>query len=476
MVGRKKEMQELNDLYNSNRAEFVAVYGRRRVGKTYLIDETFQDRITFRHTGLSPAEHERKGFLKKQLDAFYYSLIKSGMSVEKKPKSWMEAFFMLETFLNDIDNGERQLVFIDELPWMDTPRSGFMTALECFWNGWACHHSNRMVIVCGSTNSWILDNLINNHGGLYNRVTYQIELFPFDLKECEQFFQDRAVAFSRYDIVQSYMAVGGIPYYLGYFRRDFSLAQNLDYLFFSKKAKLRDEFNRLFDSIFDKPEFMKKIVRTLYSRNTGFTRGDLIKTTGATEGETMSKCLNALVASEFVAKYIPFGRKESEPYYKLIDPFCLFYLHFVDSQKETNEQFWEQNVTSQPVVTWRGFAFENVCFNHIDEIKRALGISGVASTYSAWTKKSNDEPGTQVDLLISRNDNVINMCEMKYYGSDFMVNKDYFKVLLHRQDLLAQEVSRKVSVRNTLITTYGLRRNEYSSVFTNVITMDDLFN
>lgn len=258
MIGRKKEIQELNDLYHSNQAELVAVYGRRRVGKTFLINEVFENHYAFQHVGLSPIEQTKKGMLGKQLESFYYSLLKSGMNAKRKPKSWLEAFYYLETFLDSINNGERQVIFIDGLPWLDTKRSGFLTAFESFWNGWTCLRKHVMVIVCGSASSWILDNLINNHGGLYNRVTHEIELAPFTLQECEQFFRESGKTFIRYNIIQSYMAVGGIPYYLRYFKRDLSIAQNYDELFFQKKAKLRNEFDRLFDSIYDNPETMKK--------------------------------------------------------------------------------------------------------------------------------------------------------------------------------------------------------------------------
>ena len=228
MIGRIKETGELNRLYNSGKAELVAIYGGRRIGKTYLVDETFKGRITFRHAGLSPVEENKSGMLKAQLEHFYYSLLLHGMKKSKKPESWLEAFYMLETFLEEIDNGERQVVFLDELPWLDIPRSGFMTAFEGFWNTWGCHRDNLMVVVCGSANSWILDKLINSHGGLYNRVTYEMKLTPFTLGECEAFYESKEVRLSRYDIVQSYMILGGVPYYMGYFQKGMSLAQNID--------------------------------------------------------------------------------------------------------------------------------------------------------------------------------------------------------------------------------------------------------
>lgn len=477
MIGREKEVAELLELYDRERAELVAVYGRRRVGKTYLIDETFKHRITFRHAGLSPIEldEQYKGQpLKKQLEAFYYSLITQGMKKDHCPKDWLEAFFMLEMHLQDIDDGTRQVVFLDELPWMDTAKSGFITGFESFWNSWACHR-NIMVIISGSANSWMENELINNHGGLYGRVTYEIKLSPFTLKESELLLKERGISLSRYDIVQSYMIFGGIPYYLNYFRRGNSLAQNVDELFFSKGAKLAGEYNRLFSSIFSNPDMAKVIVEVLAKRSKGYTRKGIVKETGYSDGGTLSKSLNALIASDFVVKYAPFECTKREEHYKLVDPFCIFYLRFVEKKDSIMNGFWVQNVDAQPIVTWRGYAFENVCFNHISEIKRALGISGISSTESAWTKTGEGEKGTQIDLLILRKDNVVNMCEMKFYSDKFVVDKDYEEVLRNRQRVLYEKLPKKNTIHNTLITTYGIKENEYRWSFEKVITLDELF-
>lgn len=475
MIGRNTETNELNKLYNSSRAELVALYGRHRVGKTFLVDKTFSGLITFRHAGLSPADEEPKGFLQAQLNHFYNSLVIHGMKPCDKPANWLDAFFLLEQYLQEIDDGTRQLVFLDELPWLDSPRSGFLQAFEGFWNTWGCHRKNLMVIVCGSANSWIQDRLINNHGGLYGRLTYEIKLSPFNLRECEEFYQDRQVNFSRYDIVQSYMIFGGIPYYLGYIENSMSLAQNVDRLFFSRQGVLKNEFDRLFNSVFSSPETIKSIVRMLYSRNAGFTRKEIAENLNMSDGGILSKNLNALIAGDFVIKYVPFGFSKRQEHYKLVDPFCLFYLHFVQNQTRSNEKYWQQNISAPSVVSWRGLAFENVCFNHIEQIKKALGISGVISSNSAWSKKGGDEEGTQIDLLIHRNDNVINMCEIKFLSEDFTVDKSYYRVLLSRPERLRELISPKTSIYNTLITTFGLKKNEYSGVFVNIVTMDDLF-
>lgn len=477
MIGRKHEAAELLRLYESGKAELVVVYGRRRVGKTYLVDEVLEGKFTFKHAGLSPATDRASGQLRAQLDHFCNSLDLHGMELTERPDNWLDAFLLLEKFVQSRDDGTRQVVFLDELPWMDTPRSGFLQAFEAFWNTWGCHRKNLMVVVCGSANSWVMDKFVNNHGGLYNRVTYEIKLSPFTLKECEEFYRSIGVVCSRYDITQSYMILGGIPYYMGYMEPGMSFAQNVDKLFFTTNARLRDEFNRLFDSVFTSPEAIKAIVRLLYTRSAGFTRKEIVEKLGLSDGGRLSLHLRALVASDFVVSYVPFGRSKRDVHFKLVDPFCLFYLHFVQEAR-TSSSFWQEHVAAPSVVAWRGLAFENVCFNHVDQLKQALGVSGVITTASAWVKRANEEDdarGTQIDLLLQRNDNVVNLCEMKFYGGDFTVDGNYYRVLLGRQSMLSEMVSPKIAVRNTLVTTFGLTRNEYSGVFTNVITMDDLF-
>ena len=478
MIGRKKEIQTLKRLYNSNKAELVAVYGRRRVGKTYLVSECFKGNILFRHAGLSPVEMEDipgESPLRKQLKHFYNSLLLHGMKKSRCPDNWLDAFLMLELFLESKDKGKRMLIFLDELPWMDTQKSGFITAFEGFWNTWACYHDNVMVVVCGSATSWIMDKLINNHGGLYGRVTYEIKLSPFTLKECEDFFREKKIKISKYDIIQSYMITGGIPYYLGYYEKGLSLAQNVDRLFFEKNAPLKNEYERLFSSVFSNSDMMKAIVELLNTKNSGYTRTEISQKSGYTKGGTLSEALKALEVSDFIIRYTPFGMGKRDECYKLVDPFCIFFLKFVKGQEGLDTSFWQKNVVSHQVVTWRGIAFENICFTHIDQIKIALGINGVSTRQSVWSKRADDEAGTQIDLLIERNDHVVNMCELKFYSRDFVVDKDYHNVLANRQGLLEETIPRGMIVHSTLVTTYGLKYNEYSGDFDSVITMEDLF-
>lgn len=481
IVGRKKEINKLNSLYEGNEAELVAVYGRRRVGKTFLIDEVFGNRITFYHSGLSPVDSNlqnsstKKSKMNDQLEHFYRSLTLAGYDGDIAPTSWLDAFYMLEDLLMKKQDDARQLIFIDEIQWLDTPRANFMTGFEAFWNGWACHRRNIMVIVCGSSSSWILDNVINNNGGLYGRVTYEMKLLPFTLSECEEYFNANSIVLSRYDIAQAYMMLGGIPFYLKQFERELSLAQNIDELFFTGKAKLKDEYERLFSSQFSNSETMMKIINAIGTKNMGLTRKEIVSKTKIADSGEFSKQLKALIAGSFIIKYASFGNGKREDYYKLVDPFCLFYLHFIDgnTSKKIN---WINISDSAKVSTWRGYAFENVCWNHIPQIKKALGISGVVTSESLWSKRATDESdGTQIDLIIERKDNVVNMCEIKFYSEDFAVNKDYHFILERRRRLLNELIPKKSTIYNTLITTYGLKHNEYFGDFVNIVTLDDLF-
>ena len=483
IVGREKEIKKLNDLYNSDSAELVALYGRRRVGKTFLIDEVFEGRMSFRHSGLSPiddlstTDNKRKSKMKNQLDHFFRSLKLQGYKDKEKPKSWLEAFYMLEDLIIDkYDDKERVLIFIDEIQWLDTPRSNFMTGFEAFWNGWACHKKNIMVIVCGSSSSWILDHVINNHGGLYGRVTYEMKLYPFTLKECELFLDSRNICMSRYDMTQTYMMVGGIPYYLKYFEKELSLPQNIDNIFFSDDALLKDEYNRLFSSLFVNPEIMKTIVGAIGSKTRGLTRKELTTQTGISDSGELSKQLKALISGDFIIEYNSFGNSKRETFYKLIDPYCNFYLSFMYGNKSNKRKNWINIADSPKVTTWKGLAFENVCWNHIKQIKTALEIGGVSTEESLWSKKGDkDSEGTQIDLIIERKDNVVNMCESKFYSESFSVDKDYHLILEKRKKLLYEVIPKKASVHNILITTYGLTHNEYYGDFVRVVTLDDLF-
>ena len=475
IIGRKKEIKELQSLYRQKQARLVAVYGRRRVGKTYLVRELFKDQFAFYHTGVSPLELKDESLLNAQLEAFNATLIRYGARQNSLPKSWMEAFGRLITLLEKKDSGQRLVVFIDEMPWMDTPRSGFMTAFEHFWNGWGAGRDNLMLIVCGSATSWIQDHLINSYGGLYDRVHAEIQLSPFTLYETEQLLKMQEVTLSRYDILQLYMAVGGIPMYLNYVQPGLSLAQVIDGLYFSRKAKLRDEFERLLNSIFKSPDNYKKVIRLLAKRQCGYSREEISQKTGIPSGNGLTEILKALEASDFISNYKPFENPRRNRCYRLTDAFCLFYLSQVEG-RQRSENYWLDNENHPSLNTWRGCAFENACLNHISQVKAALGIAGVSSENSAWTLRGMEgHDGMQIDLVIDRSDWVVNLCEMKFVNAEFEVKKDYEMKLRHRLNWMREHVSKRHNVQMTLVTTYGLKYGIHSGVFQTTVILDNLF-
>lgn len=476
LVGRENEIKELLNIYNTDNSDLVAIYGRRRVGKTYLINQTFDNNFDFKHAGISPNELDNeKSILKQQLSQFYNSLKIYGMKENKVPLDWYEAFYMLSKLLKDKYDNKKQVIFIDELPWMDTPKSNFISAFEGFWNSFA-NGRNIMVIICGSANSWIVNKLINNHGGLYGRVTKEIKLSPLSLKECELLFNKKYINFSRYDIVQAYMAVGGIPYYLNYFEPKLGIYENIDKIFFSKIAPLKIEYDRLFASVFNNSNLAKKIVELLSTKNIGYTRGEIVKKLSIDNNKTTGDTLNALLSSDFVIKYRPLTKDRKTLYYKLIDPFCIFYLKFVKDATSLDIDLYSNEAQTQKVITYRGIAFENVCFNHIEQIKNAIKISSIRTNQSTFIYKAEeDKKGAQIDLIIERSDNIINLCEIKFYSNEFVNTKEKHLFLVNKNEALSMFIPKKQIIKNILITTFGIKENGYQWDYDKIITLDDLF-
>ncbi len=475
IIGRQREVDLLRAIYRRDEAQLVAVYGRRRVGKTFLIREMFAGEFAFYHTGISPVGLNRTNMLSAQLQAFGVSLERFGSTHPEPPKDWFAAFDGLRGLLEQRLAAGKAVVFIDEMPWLDTPRSQFVPAFEYFWNSWGAGQHNLMLIVCGSATAWIKNKLINAHGGLYNRLTAEVQLRPFTLRETEELLRQHGVCAGRYDITELYMAVGGIPYYLNYVEPGCSIAQSIDYLFFSKKAPLRDEFDRLFGSLFSNPDDYKAVVRLLATKHIGFSREEISTQTHIPSGAGLTQVLRALEQSDFVETYHPFGESQRVRLYRLVDPFCRFYLQQVEG-KHRSEHYWQTNQSLPALNSWRGVAFEEVCMAHMEQMKRALGIEGVATEQSAWVMRGTEEQsGTQIDLVIVRQDRVVNVCEMKCVSDEFSVSQAYEATLRRRRNCIMQWVSKRHSVQMTLVTTFGLKYGTYSGAFQSVILLDDLF-
>ena len=481
IIAREKEKAVFERLMSEPTGQMLVVYGRRRIGKTFLVREYFDDQFAFKHTAVSPTELKERDrgdslLYRIQLNEFAVSLRKYGSKDETPISDWFDAFRRLETLLDKRRSKGKLVVFIDELPWLDTPRANFLSAFEHFWNDWGAGKHNLLLIVCGSATSWMLDNLINNKGGLYGRTNCEMHLHPFTLSETEKYLHGRGVTLDRYDVVQTYMLTGGVAYYLSYFQRGLSLAENIDEIFFAENGFLQTEFDRLFTSLFTDNIGYRRIVEVLSGNRYGLTREVLAEKAGMKTGGTLSNMLKALVKSDLVMTYWNFGESKRTQYYKLTDMFCLFYLGFIKKNPSNNRTFWYDNQNSPRLNSWRGRAFEDVCFVHQMEVKKALGISGVQTEIFPWhATAEGNVPGAQIDMLIDRADRVLNLCEMKFSQGDFVITKDYDERLRRKLVRLQEETGGKRNVQVTLVTTFGLKQNMYSNRVQRVLTLDGLF-
>lgn len=468
IIGRRAEMDRLDRLCGSSKAEFAVVYGRRRVGKTYLVREYFKGSFAFYVTGVAG------GGSQVQLKSFNGSLQDAGG--EACP-DWFEAFREMRRLLEredvrrDAASGKR-IVFIDEMPWLAAPRTDFMAALELFWNQWGSAQPDLLLIACGSATSWIVKNLLRNHGGLHNRVTARIKIEPFTLAECEEYYSANGHVLAREQMIESYMVFGGVPYYLDLLDRRMSLVQNIDHLCFAESGDLVREFDDLYLSLFKHADRHISIVRALASKAKGLTLQEISSAAGIAMGGTLTKTLDELEASGFLRRYLPFGKAKRGSLYQLIDPFSLFYLRFMDSRARPG--FWQKTHQAPRVNSWRGHAFELVCLLHEEQIERALGISAIASEVGSW-RSVESEPGAQIDLVIDRADGVINLCEMKWCAGEFAITRDYDLRLRNKLVAFSGETGTRKAIHLTMVAPFGVKRNAYSETAQSVVTADDLF-
>ena len=470
LTGRENEQALLRQALQADRSRFIAVYGRRRIGKTFLIRETFNYTFTFQHSGLA------KGKLRDQLKSFADSLADAGVSEADVPVNWMDAFRQLKNLIRG-SNDERKVIFIDELSWMDTPRSDLIMALENFWNGFASARKDIVLIICTSASSWILNHVIHDKGGLHNRITDKIALNPFNLNECEKFMESRGILMDRYDILEGYMAMGGVPYYWEFVQPGKSMSQNIDAIFFGKDAYLTGEFDYLYASIFRNPEDYIRIITALGKRKAGMTREEICQETGIASSGALTKKIEELESCGFIRRYHEFGKKIMGAVIQLVDNYTLFYFKFLENPP-TDQKFWEKTIESPGRRAWTGLAFERVCLQHSEQIRRKLGISGVLTDECSW--QCSDDPdkgvyGSQVDLVIDRKDRVVNLCEMKYATLEYSITKEYDRKLKEKVSDFKTVTKSKSSIHLTLVTTYGLKQNLYSGHIQSIVTAEDLF-
>jgi uncharacterized protein len=471
LAGRQAEIALLQNLLQKEESSFVAVYGRRRIGKTYLVRQVYEKDIVFECSGL----HEKR--TSQQLENFWIALNEANPTEKPPlpPKTWLQAFLQLKTFLNDLKTDTKKVVFLDEIPWFETPRSGFLSALDNFWNQYCSKRDDIILVICGSAASWIIEKVVNDKGGLHNRLTHKIQLMPFTLGETKTFFELNQVKLILKDIAQIYMCIGGVPFYLKEIQAGYSVSQILDKLFFEQQAVLKNEFRNLYASLFKNNALHEKIVAALASKNKGLTRNEIIQVTGVQSGGGLSLILEELIQCGFVKQIFPISKVKEDSLYRLIDEYSLFYFKFLAQQPVNNS--WAQMLNKPTYKIWLEYAFESLCFKHSAPIKKALGINGIITNEYSWAFKGDTTmQATQIDFIIDRDDNCINLLELKFYETIFEINKSYATQLLEKIDIFKTKTRTKKNVFLTMVSASGVKKNEYYlNVVTNQLLLEDLF-
>jgi AAA+ ATPase superfamily predicted ATPase len=473
IIGRKEEIAEMTAYLKDEKPHLLAIIGRRRVGKTFLIREVYKEHKVFEMTGLKDAD------LNKQLINFTLQL---NLYLQKEeqydtPEDWLRAFNLLSQAINKLKTKQKPVVFFDEVPWIAGKKSGFTEALGHWWNNWASQQ-NIIVVICGSAASWMIEHIVNAKGGLHNRLTKLITLMPFTLSETKEFLEAKNIEISNYQIVQIYLALGGIPHYLEQIEKGKSAAQNIQSTCFAKDGVLRSEFENLYPALFDNAGNHVKIIKALASKSKGLERQEVLKITGMSDGGYFSQILRELETSGFIATFEPLEKKKKDTLYRLTDEYSLFYLHFIERRSTPSSVDWMNISSSQEYKIWCGYAFENLCIKHIYKIKEALGVSGVQTNVNSFLHRKNKvyEKGFQIDLLIERKDNVINICEMKFYADQFTISADYAKNLRTKKEGLKTVTGTNKMIHITFITTYGVFENQRKTdLVDNDLTLDIFF-
>ena len=470
IIGRKKEINTLESIAGSPHASFLALYGRRRVGKTFLINQVFGGQFAFKMTGVI------EGSLKDQFTAFADAMDEFGYEMPKEPNSWMSAFIMLKKALvKTVKSKKKCVIFIDELPAMDAENSNVAGAVGYFWNEWASLHDNVVLIICGSATSWMITNVIDSKGGLHDRLTNEMPIYPFSLKEVEDYLDAHHFLWNREMILQAYTVFGGIPYYLSLLANDESLVQNIDRLFFSHDTMMRREFRRLFNTLYKNPNKYMDIIKALSKSRKGMTREQLAAELKCDNNGHLGNKLEDLVHCDLIRKNIVREKeiKRKDAIYQLCDFFCLFYLTFID-RAEIETSYWSYHINTPEINTWMGLAFERVCMAHIPQIKRALRIDGISTLCYSWRSKEST-PAAQIDIIIERADKIVNVCEVKYCQEEYDLDKEEYEKINRRKNAFIKETSLRHTPWLTMITTEGIAKGKYAEMIQSQVTLEDLF-
>ncbi|MDR0831952.1 MAG: ATP-binding protein [Bacillales bacterium] len=460
MIGRIEEQKWLKQYYASNKSEFIVVYGRRRIGKTYLIKNYFNGNLFF---ACSSTEFDTQ---KIQLEKWAESLHSN-----KKISNWSQAFKALKEKIEKSSVTEKKVIFIDEFPWFVDNNLQFMSYFDSFWNDFAAFRNDILLIVCGSAGNFIVNNIINATGGLHNRKTGIIKLDPFNLQETAELLRFNGLIYNQQDILEIFMILGGIPYYLDFLAPGLSVAQNIDRVLFAKSAPLRNEYNILFKSLFKNNDTYKLIIETIAKSYVGLSRQEIVNKTNILNNGYLTKILDNLENCNFIKRYSNYPNKKKEAVFQVIDNFCLFNQRIIEKEDINDDNFWSNVYKFPKYNSWRGYAFEQVCYQHIPQIKKALGISGIYTYVANWRVSK-----AQIDLLIERSDRIINLCEIKYLYSSYTINQKEYENLQNKMRIFNETTKVNTTIHNVLISPYGLNKNSYSNIIQADLTLKDLFN
>ncbi len=482
IIGRQYEQRQLKKIFQSKQAEFSAVYGRRRVGKTFLIRKFFekQECIFFQSVGVNKASlNKQLEKFKKEIESTFYQG-KRGSRLSAFP-SWHDAFQALTDAIELFANKQKVVIFLDEIPWMSTPKSGLLEALDYYWNRYWSNDKRIKLIICGSAASWIINNILHDTGGLHNRVTLRLPIEPFSLAETQAYLKHRGIRYNQEQIVTLYMCLGGIPFYHNFIEKGLSAIQNINNACFQRKGTLYDEFNLLFASLFKKYEIHEELITYIASKRHGMSRSD-IENYFKYKGGRLSERLTELEEAGFIHSYIPW-KKERGIFYRVDDEYSLFYLTWIAPQsasrlaKNISDQYWEVLSNKSAWKAWSGYAFESICYKHLNQVKKALKIpEGSEAASWKFISSKKEEDGVQIDLLFDRPDEIVNLCEIKYCRSPFKLDKKYVKQLQYRENVYRREVKTNKQIFHSMIVSGGLKHTMYSEdLITGIVTLDDLF-
>ncbi len=474
IIGREKEQEKLKGALDKEESQLIAVYGRRRVGKTYLIENTLAREIVFDATGIKGAN------IRTQLSNFKAQIVKRSKKYQKTPtlQNWFDAFQLLQEYIES-KGKEKKVIYIDEFPWFCGQRSEFLPLFEHFWNNFCAKRKDIIVIVCGSAASFMVNNIIYNKDGLHGRISTTIKLLPFDLYETKEYLKYKKINWDYYDMVQCYMILGGIPHYLNQIDKRYTLPQNIDRLCFEARGQLMNEFDQVLLSLFRNSSLHKSIIIELAQKRIGLTRSALNENLGKGNNSAFTKAIRELEESGFIKECPSFDQKATKSLFRLNDEFCFFYLKYIEPNKGQGEGTWLHLFNSRSFDSWSGFAFEMLCMKHTPQIKAALGIPKVRTTTHSWTSKeaqrSSQKSGAQIDMLLKRQDRRIDIVEMKFYNKPYTISKSYRDQMINKKDVFEEEVNPDAALALVMITTFGLKRNTHSNILTDHFTMEDLF-